>query len=131
MLAIKRSHIRLLVVNFKSCFCFYRDKLGLPVRYGQEDSVYAEFKTPGLHLALFKRQLMAEVLGRQKNPLHSEIQDPQVIVLRVDNLDMAFAFLKGRGVCFETEPVNRVDWNCRTAHFRDPDGNVWELNADL
>ena len=63
MFAIKRSHIRLLVINFKPCFCFYRDKLELPLRYGQEDGVYAEFKTEGLHIALFKRNLMAEVLG--------------------------------------------------------------------
>lgn len=117
--------------DFKSCFRFYRDKLELPVRYGHEDSIYAEFKAEVLHIALFQRQFMAVALGTEKRPPQAEVQDGQVLILRVDDVDTAYASLQDKGVCFETQPLDRLDWNCRTAHFRDPDGNLWELNADL
>jgi catechol 2,3-dioxygenase-like lactoylglutathione lyase family enzyme len=127
-----RSHIRLLTDNFKACFCFYRDILELPVRYGKEDEDYAEFKTDAIHLALYRRDLMMEALNR-KIPIEKGLIDssPFIIVLRVDQLDDIYTKLKVKGVAFETEPQDRQEWNCRTAHFHDPDGNLIELNADL
>jgi len=32
---------------------------------------------------------------------------------------------------FETEPTDRSVWGIRTAHFRDPDGNLIEINHAL
>ncbi len=131
MLGIKRHHIRLLVDNFNDCFKFYRDILDLPIRYGTEDADYAEFKTDAIHIALYKKSLMRAATGTVANPANELMDDPVAIVLRVDDVDQTFEFLKSKGVEFDTIPADRDDWDCRTAHFRDPDGNLMELNADL
>ncbi len=131
MLKIKRHHIRLLVDNFSECFIFYRDILGLPVRYGTEDADYAEFKTDAIHIALYKRSLMRKVTGTVTTPANECMDDPVAIVLRVDDVDQTFEFLNSKGVSFDTVPEDRTEWDCRTAHFRDPAGNLLELNADF
>jgi lactoylglutathione lyase len=39
--------------------------------------------------------------------------------------------LQIKGVSFLTEPKNRPDWGIRTAHFRDPAGNLLEIYSPL
>ena len=131
MLVIKRSHIRLLVIRFKDCFLFYRDILELPVRYGDENSDYAEFKTDAIHIALFKRILMANVVDKADHLLDAAIQDRVALVLRVDDVTTVYKKLMAKGVEFVTGPVERKEWGCRTSHLRDPDGNLIEINGDL
>ena len=131
MLALKRSHIRLLVNRFKDCFLFYRDVLELPVRYGDENSDYAEFKTDTIHIALFKRILMAKVVDKTGHLLDADIQDRAALVLRVDDVTAVYKKLTAKGVEFVTDPVERKEWGCRTSHLRDPDGNLIEINGDL
>ena len=131
MLALKRSHIRLLVNRFKDCFLFYRDVLELPVRYGDENSDYAEFKTDTIHIALFQRILMANVVDRADYLLDADIQDRAALVLRVDDVTAVYKKLTAKGVEFVTDPVERKEWGCRTSHLRDPDGNLIEINGDL
>ena len=131
MLALKRSHIRLLVNRFKDCFLFYRDFLELPVRYGDENSDYAEFKTDTIHIALFQRILIANVVDKADHLLDADIQDRVALVLRVDDVTAVYKKLTAKGVEFVTVPVERKEWGCRTSHLRDPDGNLIEINADL
>jgi catechol 2,3-dioxygenase-like lactoylglutathione lyase family enzyme len=131
MLAIKRSHIRLLVNRFKDCFLFYRDVLELPVRYGDENSDYAEFKTDAIHIALFQRLLMAEVVDKADQLFDADIQDRVALILRVDDVTTVYKKLMAKGVEFVTGPLERKEWGCQTTHLRDPDGNLIEINADL
>jgi lactoylglutathione lyase len=44
--------MRFLVPNVRECFLFYRDVLGLKVRYGNEDTPFAEFQTGDINIAL-------------------------------------------------------------------------------
>jgi lactoylglutathione lyase len=46
-------------------------------------------------------------------------------------VDATYADLKARGVHFVTEPADQEAWVLRVAHFRDPDGNLIEINAPL
>jgi catechol 2,3-dioxygenase-like lactoylglutathione lyase family enzyme len=131
MIDLKRSHLRILVKNFRQCFLFYRDVLELPVRYGDENADYAEFKTDALHIALFKRDFMAEVVDRADHPSEAPMQDRMAMILRVADTAKTFERLREKGVAFATPPTDRPAWQCRTAHFRDPDGNLIELNSDL
>lgn len=131
MSEIKRSHIRLLVNRFRECFLFYRDILEQPVRYGDANSDYAEFKTDAIHIALFKRDLMAAVVNKDDQPMDPQGQDRVALILRVDDVWDSFNKLTAKGIRFVTEPVDRMEWECRTAHLRDPDGNLIELNSDL
>ena len=57
------ARARLLVSDFKGCFLFYRDVLGLEVTWGDQTGTYASFRVGNTGLALFKRGLMAEAVG--------------------------------------------------------------------
>jgi catechol 2,3-dioxygenase-like lactoylglutathione lyase family enzyme len=52
VMKLSLSHVRLLVPNIRECFLFYRDFIGLDVRYGNEDTPFAEFQTGNINLAL-------------------------------------------------------------------------------
>ena len=48
----------------------------------------------------------------------------------VEDVDEAFAALQAKGVSFIVEPMDRY-WGRRTAHFKDPDGVIWEISQSL
>ncbi len=50
-----------------------------------------------------------------------------VIVTAVDDVDAVYEELSAKGVEFIRTPEDRW-WGKRCAHFKDPDGNVWEIN---
>ena len=39
--------------------------------------------------------------------------------------------MRARGVALVAEPQDCPDWMMRTAHFRDPDGNLIEINSAI
>jgi catechol 2,3-dioxygenase-like lactoylglutathione lyase family enzyme len=84
---LELTHIRLLVANFKACFLFYRDVLGLETHFDDPDDVYADFKVGDVQLALFKRALMAEAVGTAGRPSDGEGQDRVALILAVDDVD--------------------------------------------
>ena len=125
------THIRLLVVNYPACFAFYRDVLGFDVAWGNEGTGYAEFVVGNARLALFGRSEMARVVENETVPSEANGQDTVAVVLRVDDVDQVYTDLQNSGVEFLTEPQDRADWGIRTAHFRDPEGNLVEINKRL
>lgn len=48
------------------------------------------------------------------------------LVAFVDDVDGIYAELVAQRVEFVRKPVDR-EWGLRTAHFKDPDGNIWEI----
>ena len=127
----KFSQTRLLVIHFKDCFIFYRDILGFKPTYGSEDDIYGSFDIGGVTLALFGRQNMSEAIATDGLPLEAKAQDTVCICFQVENVDAACEQLKQKGVGLVAEPIDRPDWGERTAHFRDPDGNLIEINQGL
>ncbi len=125
------SYVRLLVVDYPACFRFYQNMLGFTVRLGDEHSGYAELQTGDVTIALFERQTMAEAVGNADLPLDVAGQDRFVVIFAVDDVDETCRQLQTRGVTLVAEPVDRPDWNVRTAHLRDPDGNLIEINSRL
>ena len=124
-------HVRLLVSDFPACFRFYRDTLGFKERFGSEDDVYTEFSAGDQTLDLFRRDLMAEAVGTSGSPATANAQDHAALVFATDDVNQAAAALRARGVTLVAEPQDRPDWMVRTAHFRDPDGNLIEINSAL
>ena len=122
-------HIRLLVSDFPACFRFYRDTLGFTPTFGAEGDVYADFETGGQGIALFARSLMAEAVGSADVP--AGFQDSAVLVLATKDVDEAANALRAKGVVLAAEPTDRPLWGIRTAHFRDPDGHLIEVNSPL
>jgi catechol 2,3-dioxygenase-like lactoylglutathione lyase family enzyme len=128
---LQLTHLRLLVSNYKDSFLFYRDLLKFDVDWGDEESGYAELNIGYLKLGLFKKELMAEVVPRIEQPSYVFNRDKIVLVFAVDNVDEVYKQVKDRNAIVVTEPQDRPDWGIRTAHFRDPDGNLIEIYSNL
>ena len=125
------THVRLLVEDYKACFKFYSETIGLKVSWGNENTGYAELDTGDASLAIFTRNEMAQVVGTAALPASAVCQDRHTVILRVPDVDKAFEDLREKDVTFVTEPQDHSDWGIRTAHLRDPDGNLIELNCRL
>ena len=128
---LRSPHLRLLVADFPTSFRFYRDVLGFAPCFGSEDDVYTEFKVGDQTLALFRRDLMAEAVGASSKADTADAQDRIALVFAADDVDQAVAALRARGVALTAGPQNQPDWGIRAAHFRDPDGNLIEINSPL
>jgi lactoylglutathione lyase len=126
------SHIRLLTDKFPEVFRFYRDALELRVRWGDEHGVYADFDTgTGVDIALFSRQRIAEMVGTDGYPSDVRRQDPVMLIIAVDDVDFRTNRLLEHGATLANPPADQPDHGIRSAHLRDPDGNLIELNSEL
>jgi lactoylglutathione lyase len=126
------THVRLLVNHYKECFLFYRDVLGFEVGWGDETSMYADFKTTaGTKIALFDRTFMAQAVGKDHLPVDANSMDKHCLIFHVDSVDETYRGLIEKGAEFINEPHDRNDWGIRVAHFRDPDGNLIEINEQI
>lgn len=97
------THARLLVTDYRACFRFYRDVLGFDVEWGDEDGVYADFRTGETTLAMYDRTAMAEAVGAEDMPVDVAQQDDLSLVFRVENVDDSYKRLKTE-ISFITEP---------------------------
>ena len=135
---MKLVSVRLVVDDFAACHRFYERVLGLVPRFGSGETagVYEEFGpadgTPDVvTLALFDRSLMADAVGtvgRGRPPVGG---DPVVIAFEVDDVDAAFARLSAGGAPVAGPPTDQPKWMLRVAHFRDPCGNLVEVNGPI
>ena len=128
------DHVRLLVNNFAGCFRFYRDVIGLSVKWGNEADSYASFSVPGEdapNIALFSRQEMADVLGIGHLPAEAAAQDRSLLVIGVGDVDAEAARIQGMGVNILLGPQDFPGWGMRSAYLRDPDGALIELTGAL
>ncbi|AFZ25488.1 lactoylglutathione lyase family protein [Cylindrospermum stagnale PCC 7417] len=128
---LQLTHLRLLVANYKDSFLFYRDLLSFDVDWGDENSGYAEFNTGSIQLAVFNKEFMAEVVSSNEPPSSFLVQDKISLIFAVDNVDEIYQQLQDNNVIVVTPPLDRPDWGIRTAHFRDPDGNLIEIYTNL
>jgi len=131
---MKIDHVRLLVVHFAECFRFYRDVIGLTVKWGEENDSYASFSVAGEaapNLALFSRQEMADALGIGSLPAEAAAQDRAMLIVGVEDVDATVKHFEALGVTFTLGPKNYPDWGMRSAYLRDPDGNLIELTGAL
>jgi lactoylglutathione lyase len=125
------NYTRLLVSNFKACFLFYRDVMGFQATYGTEDDTYADFNTGQVSIALFDKQEMSKTLGTSHLPADTKAQDKVCLIFAVEDVDAVYQQLKKQGIHLATEPADHLDWGIRSAYFRDPDGNLIEINQPL
>lgn len=123
------SYVRVVVDRFAESFRFYRDVMGFAAIWGEESNVYAEFNVgPATRLAIAARQVIGEVPGAASAQAPAGA-DRFMLVFEVPDVDAQVAELKGRGVQLVAEPVDRPAWGVRTAHLRDPEGNLIEINT--
>ncbi len=125
------THTRLLVEHIDVCYKFYRDVMGFKPRFDGEGSVYAEFDCSGHTLALFSRALMDKVTAPGSPSLRATPCDSVLLAFEVPAVDAAYEQLSAKGVVFLNAPHDQNEWLLRVAHFRDPDGNLLEINGPI
>lgn len=124
------THTRILVDNYKECFLFYRDVLGLEVTWGDEHSNYADFKfNNNAAIGLFDRKEMVETIGGTYSA-DSKKDDRIALIFKVKSVGDTYQALKNK-ITFITEPTERRDWGLKTAHFRDPAGSLIEIYENI
>ncbi len=102
---------------------FYRDVFGIEPVFGDEDS--SVFRFGATLINLLRRGAASELV----DPLPVAPADAgvrSVITVHVDDVDEWCATLRERGVELLSGPIDRP-WGPRTASFRDPSGQTWEV----
>lgn len=124
--------IRILVrKNYGECFDFYTKKLGLIAIWGDRNGPYTSFAvssdTPPC-FAIFSGEAMSMFQGYQQPDIDSTVKDTIVAVIPTLDLDEDYLRLKEARVSFIGEPQYIEAWGMRCTYFRDPEGNLFELN---
>ena len=119
----------LFVQDLARCTTFYRDTFNLP--YQGSDAQSASFLLEeGLYLILLSPEGATDLLGTQGNSLKIEGGPRGLLAASVADVDTAYEELKAKGVTFVRPPTDQP-WGLRTAHFADPEGNLWEINQSI
>ena len=126
---MKLTHVRLLVDDVARAVAFYRDVLGLEVTLETEGGIYYELDAGDVILALFRRDLMRQMLGMGLPPATQS--DPAALTFAVADVDATARLLEGRGAEIVAGPKDYEVAFLRVAHLRDPDGNLLEINAPI
>lgn len=69
----------------------------------------------------------ADLVRTPGNSLKTEERPRGLLAAGVADVDAAYEEFKGKGVTFVRPPADQR-WGVRTAHFADPEGNLWEIN---
>jgi catechol 2,3-dioxygenase-like lactoylglutathione lyase family enzyme len=129
---MKFNNVRLLVKDYKKCFEFYTEKLGLEAAWNL-DGCYASFKVAdGIEgLAIFVSDFMAPAVGNAEKTQPSGYREKSMISFEVGNVDETCQALLTKGINFINQPTDMPDWGMRVVHFRDPEENLIELFTPL
>lgn len=114
----------LFVADLERSKAFYRDTLGVPLKFGDETS--AGFDFDPMLLILLDMASARDLLSDDAVAVPGASGVRSQLVAFVDDVDGMYAELVAQGVEFVREPIDR-EWGLRTAHFKDPDGNIWEI----
>jgi len=104
---------------------FYGEVMGFPV-YRDVGPAWIEYRVGGTLLTLTERGLVFDDPATPKGALSLQLA---FRVTRAE-VDACATALKARGIALIDEPKDQP-WGHRTLFFRDPDGNVLEIYADL
>jgi lactoylglutathione lyase len=118
----------LFVRDLARCTTFYRDTLGLQVINSDPNS--CAFLMEDRYLLLLEVSAAADLIHSDVNALKIEGGPRVLLAAGVEDVDAAYEALVARGVTFLRPPTNQP-WGLRTAHFADPEGNLWEINQSI
>lgn len=116
------------VRDLARCTTFYRDTLKLPYMGSDADS--STFLLQERHLILLSVSGATNLLGSDPNEFKIDGAPRVLLAAGVEDVDAAYEAFKAKGVTFLRPPTNQP-WGLRTAHFADPEGNLWEINQPI
>ena len=120
-------YTRLNVENFPACKAFYRDVLGLSIKFEDDRDEYVEFDTGSICITLFNRKKLTEFITKDKSLTYDTHSARVVLSFQVGNVEEAIAYLQTHGVEILNPSTNYPDRGFISTCFRDPDGNLIEL----
>ena len=119
-MATQLWYVNIFSGNFATAVSFYRDMLGIPLRFLDKEHGYAAFDTGQVGFSIARVEQGAEnykeLVGRFTG-----------VGLSVDDLDTEYERLLALGVTFSSPPTQQP-WGGYMAIVKDPDGN--ELYLD-
>lgn len=128
---MNETTIRVLVrKNYGACFDFYTQKLGLVAVWGDRNGPYTSFAVGADAppcFAMFSGENMSDFAGYTQ-PATNTQPDTICAVIPTDDLDGDYNRLCALGVEFISPPRMMEGWGMRCTYFRDPEGNLFELN---
>ena len=115
------GYVNLGVLDFPRAVAFYRDTLGLALKFSDEKFQYASFAAGGVSFAVVGGDEVKK--SREGKPdYHTGIG------FCVPDVDAAHRELAAKGVRFTMLP-SKQPWGGYMAMFADPDGNVFYLDT--
>jgi len=117
----------LFVADYTRARDFYQRVMGLEC-LNATDGVDAYFQVGPAGLLLIARDTADSLLSPADVDHEPARGGRFVMATTVDDVDAAYEELRARGAEFIRVPEDR-HWGLRCAHFKDPDGNVWEIHA--
>lgn len=125
----KIEAVVLFVQDLAACTAFYRDTFKLQYQGSDADSSTFLLEE-GLYLILLSPSGAADLLGKEVNDLKIEGGARGLLAAGVADVDATYEELTTKGVTFVRPPTDQP-WGLRTAHFADPEGNLWEINQSI
>lgn len=119
------SLVTLGVENLPRALGFYRDGLGWPLSSVGDENV-AFFRTGGIVLALYRRDLLAGDVGVPAEGTGFSGVTLAHNVAEREDVDRALDEAVAAGAPL-VKAVEDVFWGGRTGYFADPDGHLWEV----
>jgi catechol 2,3-dioxygenase-like lactoylglutathione lyase family enzyme len=118
----------LFIGDLEASKAFYVDVLGFTLGFGDStsaglflgDEMFLLVTVPSA-----EDMLTGQTLGTPKDQRATGLFN-----IFVENVDETYAQLREKGVEFIVDPIDR-EWGRRTAHFKDPDGVVWEISHTI
>lgn len=129
---MKFSNVRLLVKDYRKCFEFYTQQLGLEAVWDVEEC-YASFNVAdGIEgFAIFTSDLIAPVVGNTDKMQPVGFREKLMISFEVDNVDESYKTFSTKGLKFINTPMDMPGWGMRVVHLYDPEENLIELFTPL
>ncbi|QBD79697.1 VOC family protein [Ktedonosporobacter rubrisoli] len=125
----KVEAVVLFVKDLEKCTVFYRDTFKLR-SLGSDAQSSTFLLQDKLYLILLSPEGTADLIGEQASSSTLQTRPAGLLAAGVADVDAAYEELKAKGVTFLKPPTDR-SWGLRTAHFADPEGNVWEINQAI
>jgi lactoylglutathione lyase len=114
---------RVFCLHWEECVLFYKDTIGLPMKFKDDSLGWAEFDLGGASIAV-------ERMAQDDTEAVSLVGRFVGLSFHVEDLGAVYQELKEKGVEFEGPPEVQP-WGGALAHFKDPDRNIITLSGGI
>ena len=126
---------RLNVENYADCKLFYQNILGFKVSLADDAEEYAELDAGATNITILNRARLKDYIDSIEAATYDRRDAKMILTFAVPDLDDAISQLKAKGVPMFSSPwqypAEGLSGGLISACFRDPDGNLIELEQIL